>query len=178
MSTSVFIHNFCLLPSCSPNCSQNRNLAYTPLRFHSPNSNLKLNKKSFPFNTHFKISTAQKPRSSFVVFAAQSNFLRVLQTAWNVGRDGIEAGANLVPNSVPRPIARISVGTVALTLLLFVLKSVLSTVFFALRIIMHGSINSNMMCRICLHVHLGLQFHCLSRILNENKTKNLLHRDA
>ncbi|MED6111422.1 hypothetical protein PIB30_052164 [Stylosanthes scabra] len=132
MSTSVFVHNFCSVPSCSPNCSQNRNMAYTPLQFHSPNSKLKLNKKPFPSITHFKISRAHRPRSSFVVCAAQSNFFRVLQTAWNVGRDGIEAGANLVPNSVPRPIARISVGIVALTLALFVLKSVLSTVFFAL----------------------------------------------
>ncbi|BBH10066.1 hypothetical protein Prudu_022747 [Prunus dulcis] len=39
-----------------------------------------------------------------------------------VGRDGIEAGTNLVPDSVPRSIARVSVTVVALALSLFVLK--------------------------------------------------------
>ncbi|KAK4794001.1 hypothetical protein SAY86_011995 [Trapa natans] len=67
-----------------------------------------------------------------IVFAAQSDFLRVLQTVWNVGKDGIEAGTNLVPDSIPRPIARISVTVVTLTLSIFVLKSFLSTAFFVL----------------------------------------------
>ncbi|TXG63953.1 hypothetical protein EZV62_010947 [Acer yangbiense] len=56
----------------------------------------------------------------------------VLQTAWKVGKDGIEVGTSLVPDSVPRPVARISVTVVALTLSLFVLKSFLSTAFFVL----------------------------------------------
>ncbi|PQM34978.1 uncharacterized protein Pyn_31740 [Prunus yedoensis var. nudiflora] len=58
----------------------------------------------------------------------------VVQTVWKVGigRDGIEAGTNLVPDSVPRSIARVSVTVVALALSLFVLKSLLSTVFFVL----------------------------------------------
>uniref|UniRef100_A0A7N2MLM4 Uncharacterized protein n=1 Tax=Quercus lobata TaxID=97700 RepID=A0A7N2MLM4_QUELO len=56
----------------------------------------------------------------------------VIQTVWKVGKDGVEAGTNLVPDSVPRPIARISVTVVALTVSLFVLKSFLSTAFFAL----------------------------------------------
>lgn len=88
----------------------------------------------------------------------------VLQTAWKVGRDGIEAGTNLVPvslskwqsldqvfywilcsvllliffvfswyqDSIPRPVARISVTFVALSVALFVLKSFLSTAFFVL----------------------------------------------
>ncbi|BBH09548.1 hypothetical protein Prudu_022076 [Prunus dulcis] len=51
---------------------------------------------------------------------------------WKVGRDGIEAGTNLVPDSVPRSIARVSLTVVALALSLFVLKSLLSTVFFVL----------------------------------------------
>ncbi|KAH7838572.1 hypothetical protein Vadar_028394 [Vaccinium darrowii] len=66
------------------------------------------------------------------VFAAQSNFLKVVQTVWKVGKDGIEAGTNLVPDSVPRPIARISVTVIAATLTLYVFKSVLSTAFFVL----------------------------------------------
>ncbi|KAK4743809.1 hypothetical protein SAY87_010121 [Trapa incisa] len=56
----------------------------------------------------------------------------LLQTVWNVGKDGIEAGTNLVPDSIPRPIARISVTVVTLTLSIFVLKSFLSTAFFVL----------------------------------------------
>ncbi|CAL5376530.1 unnamed protein product [Camellia sinensis] len=58
----------------------------------------------------------------------------ILQTVWKVGNDGIEAGANMVPDSVPRPIARISLTVVAVALALFVLKSVLSTAFFVLAV--------------------------------------------
>ncbi|KAK1558620.1 hypothetical protein Q3G72_004684 [Acer saccharum] len=83
-------------------------------------------------NLQIKKHRTQKPRSLPVVFAAQSNFIKVLQTAWKVGKDGIEAGTSLVPDSVPRPVARISVTVVALTLSLFVLKSFLSTAFFVL----------------------------------------------
>ncbi|KAI9112298.1 hypothetical protein K1719_016821 [Acacia pycnantha] len=82
--------------------------------------------------THPKIFRTHKPRSSFVVRAVQSNFFKALQTTWKVGRDGIEAGTNLVPDSIPRPVARISVTFVALSIVLFVLKSVLSTAFFIL----------------------------------------------
>ncbi|XP_057483534.1 uncharacterized protein LOC130770202 isoform X2 [Actinidia eriantha] len=56
----------------------------------------------------------------------------VVQTVWKVGKDGIEAGTNLVPDSVPRPIARISVTVVVVTLALLVLKPVLSTALFVL----------------------------------------------
>ncbi|XP_058197684.1 uncharacterized protein LOC131313411 [Rhododendron vialii] len=66
------------------------------------------------------------------IFALQSNFLKVVQTVWKVGKDGIEAGTNLVPDAVPRPVARISVAVVAVTLTLFVFKSLLSTAFFVL----------------------------------------------
>ncbi|EEF41285.1 uncharacterized protein LOC8262761 [Ricinus communis] len=75
---------------------------------------------------------SRNSRSFPVIFAVQSNFLKVVQTAWKVGKDGIDAGTRLVPDSVPRPIARISVTIVALSVSLFVLKSVLSTAFFAL----------------------------------------------
>ncbi|KAL0383697.1 UNVERIFIED_CONTAM: hypothetical protein Scaly_0657000 [Sesamum calycinum] len=73
-------------------------------------------------------------RASPVVFAAQSNFLRVIQTVWKVGKDGIEAGTNLVPAAIPRPIARISVTIAAVMVSLFLLKSFLSTAFFALAV--------------------------------------------
>ncbi|KAM7271050.1 hypothetical protein ACFE04_030264 [Oxalis oulophora] len=75
--------------------------------------------------------TYKKPRHSPVlVYALQSNFIKVIQTVWNVGKDGIEAGTNLVPSSIPRPAARISVTVVAVAVSLFVLKSLLSTAFF------------------------------------------------
>ncbi|XP_024981108.1 uncharacterized protein LOC112517919 [Cynara cardunculus var. scolymus] len=66
------------------------------------------------------------------IYAAQSSFFRVLQTAYKVGKDGIEAGTSLVPVSIPRPIARISVAVVGATVALFLLKSFLSTAFFVL----------------------------------------------
>ncbi|VFQ69683.1 unnamed protein product [Cuscuta campestris] len=67
-----------------------------------------------------------------LVFAAQSNFIKVARTVWNVGKHGIEVGTNMVPDSIPRPIASVSVAVAALTLALFALKSFLSTVFFGL----------------------------------------------
>ncbi|CAJ1797792.1 unnamed protein product [Sphenostylis stenocarpa] len=132
MSASIVFHNFCSMASGFPNCRQNRTTVPTSHPFRSPNSLLSLKKQTFHSITHFKSSRTQKPRPSFKVFAAQSNFLKVLQNAWKVGRDGIEAGTNLVPNSVPRPIARISVTIVALSVTLFVLKAFLSTAFFIL----------------------------------------------
>ncbi|CAH8276942.1 unnamed protein product [Arabidopsis lyrata] len=75
---------------------------------------------------------SQRVRSKTLVLSAQSSFLKVLRTAWNIGKDGIEAGTNLVPVSVPRPVARISVTIAALAVSLFVVKSFLSTAFFVL----------------------------------------------
>lgn len=68
-----------------------------------------------------------------VIFAAQSSFFRAIQTVFKIGKDGVEAGTSLVPDAVPRPVARLSVTVVATALFLFVLRSFLSTVFFALR---------------------------------------------
>ncbi|KAK1308050.1 hypothetical protein QJS10_CPA09g01872 [Acorus calamus] len=72
------------------------------------------------------------PLPSLSVVAAQSNFFKVVQTVWRVGKDGIDAGTKLVPVSIPRPIARIGVGVVAMSVALFLLKSVLSTALFVL----------------------------------------------
>ncbi|KAG0453144.1 hypothetical protein HPP92_025499 [Vanilla planifolia] len=66
--------------------------------------------------------------------AAQSNFVKVIQTAWRVGRDSVEAGTNLVPDSIPRPIARISVSVAIIGLAFFLLNSFLSTAFFVLAV--------------------------------------------
>ncbi|CAL9088876.1 uncharacterized protein LOC135648740 [Musa acuminata AAA Group] len=74
-----------------------------------------------------------RSRLSPVVFA-QSNLFKAIQTAWKIGKDVTEAGANLVPDSIPRPIARIGIITVAVTIALFILKSFVSTVFFVLAV--------------------------------------------
>ncbi|CAN6901836.1 unnamed protein product [Brassica oleracea] len=78
--------------------------------------------------SRIRISSRRVP----LVLSAQTSLLKVLKTAWNIGKDGIEAGTNLVPVSVPRPVARISVTIATLAVSLFVLKSFLSTAFFVL----------------------------------------------
>ncbi|XP_074274702.1 uncharacterized protein LOC141598808 [Silene latifolia] len=65
------------------------------------------------------------------ISAIQSNFFKVVQTAFKIGKDGIEGGTNLVPEAVPRPVAKISVAIVATALSLLVLRSFISTVFFS-----------------------------------------------
>ncbi|XP_044492456.1 uncharacterized protein LOC123216153 [Mangifera indica] len=128
MVSSLVLHNLCSISPASSRCYKTQTL--TPA--HS-NSYLKLKKKpSLLSNVQTQKLRAQKPRSSPLVFAAQSNLIKVLQTVWNVGKDGIEAGTNLVPASIPRPVARISITVVALAISLFVLKSFVSTAFFAL----------------------------------------------
>ncbi|KMZ62881.1 hypothetical protein ZOSMA_43G00630 [Zostera marina] len=67
-----------------------------------------------------------------VVASAQSNALRVFQTALKVAKDGIEAGTNFIPDSVPRPLAKIGVTGVLGVVTLFLLKSFLSSLFFLL----------------------------------------------
>ncbi|KAI5680007.1 hypothetical protein M9H77_01234 [Catharanthus roseus] len=118
----------------SPRRCRGKNLAVSPSpsQFLTCISVLKLKKQIFPTTIRFNNFKSPRTRARPVVFASQSNFFRVLQTAWKIGKDGIEAGTSLVPDSIPRPIARISVTVVALTLALFVLKSFLSTVFFVL----------------------------------------------
>ncbi|CAN4102069.1 unnamed protein product [Withania somnifera] len=63
-----------------------------------------------------------------------SEILIVFQTAWKVGKDGVEAGTNMVPDVIPRPIARICVTVVGVALALFALKSLLSTALFTLAV--------------------------------------------
>ncbi|KAL5702625.1 hypothetical protein ACHQM5_027820 [Ranunculus cassubicifolius] len=101
------------------------------------NSSLALSKTSFLASTktlnRYKNGLLRlQQRKSSIVASAQSNFLKALQTAWKVGKDGIEAGTDLVPGSIPRPIARIGVAGVLLSFSLFVLKSFVSTAFFVL----------------------------------------------
>uniref|UniRef100_A0A5B7C3I6 Transmembrane protein n=1 Tax=Davidia involucrata TaxID=16924 RepID=A0A5B7C3I6_DAVIN len=133
MATTILHNIFFSVSPYSPKCSTKQTLALNPSsQFLSSKSLSKLKKQSLISTIQIKQLRSRKSHSLPVVFAAQSNFLRVLQTAWKVGKDGIETGTNLVPDSVPRPVARISVTIVAVTLALFVFKSFLSTVFFVL----------------------------------------------
>ncbi|KAM0822323.1 hypothetical protein ACQ4PT_060935 [Festuca glaucescens] len=72
------------------------------------------------------------PSRLLVVASAQSNFSKAVQTAWRVGKDAVDAGSSLVPGSVPRPVARIGVTFLAVSVGLFLLKSVISTALFVL----------------------------------------------
>ncbi|XP_010245677.1 PREDICTED: uncharacterized protein LOC104589156 isoform X2 [Nelumbo nucifera] len=104
-----------------------------PSRFVSPKSpTLRKSRRDFVLPNNKNLRRYRPNSVPLVVVAAQSDFLRVIQTVWKVGKDGIEAGTNLVPDSIPRPIARIGVAVVALSVSFFVLKSVLSTAFFVL----------------------------------------------
>ncbi|CAH8389905.1 unnamed protein product [Eruca vesicaria subsp. sativa] len=101
--------------------------------FNSPCFVLKLNHtSSLKSSTHISPLQSRRVRNKTLVFSAQTSLLKVLKTAWNIGKDGIDAGTNLVPVSVPRPVARISVTIAVLAVSLFVLKSFLSTAFFVL----------------------------------------------
>ncbi|KAL5562058.1 hypothetical protein UlMin_031805 [Ulmus minor] len=107
------------------------NLALPNSKFLSLDSFSSLNKQALIPQLQIRKLRTQKSRS-FTLVAAQSNFFKVLQTAYKVARDGIDAGTNLVPEPVPRPIAKISVTVVAVTVAIFALKSFLSTAFFVL----------------------------------------------
>ncbi|CAL1411969.1 unnamed protein product [Linum trigynum] len=134
---AVLAQAICSLSPTFPRCSPF--LYPTPITssssgFVSPNSVALRAKKqrSLPLSSLFHNPKTRKSRSAPTVVAAQSNFLRVIQTVWKVGKDGVDAGIGLVPVSIPRPIARVSVTVALLTVSFIVLKSFLSTAFFAL----------------------------------------------
>ncbi|KAI3449863.1 hypothetical protein Pfo_006528 [Paulownia fortunei] len=118
----------------SSKCCKNQTLSLNPSQLLSSKSLLTLKKQTLYPSIQIKQLRNPRVHASPIVYAAQSNFLKVIQTVWKVGKDGIEAGTNLVPDSIPRPIARISVTVVAVTIAIFALKSFLSTAFFALAV--------------------------------------------
>ncbi|KAK8717904.1 hypothetical protein V6N13_045156 [Hibiscus sabdariffa] len=129
MASPAMNHSMFSISPHYPKCYyKNQTLSLSYSSFLSSTSCLRLKRKTLFSNIKFNKPLAPRP----LVFALQSNFFKVIQTAWKVGKDGIEAGTNLVPDSVPRPIARISVTVVAMAAALFVLRSFLSTAFFAL----------------------------------------------
>ncbi|KDP26422.1 hypothetical protein JCGZ_17580 [Jatropha curcas] len=132
MASSAIVDSLCSIPlSYSPKRCKFQTLTLNS-QFLFSNSFLRLKNQPLLPKLQILRSKPRNPRSLPVVFAAQFNFVKVVQTVLKVGKDGIEAGTNLVPDSVPRPIARISVTIAALTISLFVLKSFLSTALFAL----------------------------------------------
>ncbi|ONH93002.1 hypothetical protein PRUPE_8G207500 [Prunus persica] len=98
MAGSVMLQSLCCIIPHSPRCYKNQTLAFSHSQFFSSNSFLRLKKQSLVSALQInKRQRTRRYRSVPVVFAAQSNFLKVVQTVWKVGRDGIEAGTNLVP---------------------------------------------------------------------------------
>ncbi|EXC24154.1 hypothetical protein L484_015169 [Morus notabilis] len=132
MAASALFHSLYSITTHHSKYTELETLSLARSRLFPSDSFLGLKKQSLNSQLRFRKLTTQKSASFPVVFAAQTNFLKVIQTAWKVARDGIEAGTNLVPGSIPRPIARISVTVAALAVSLFVLKSFLSTAFFVL----------------------------------------------
>ncbi|KAL2925500.1 Trypacidin cluster transcriptional coactivator tpcD [Bienertia sinuspersici] len=121
-----------LLPHSTTSTSisfKTQNLSRTHSQILSSNSCLSLTSKFLLPKPH--ICSRNSHHVPFI-FAAQSNIFRVIQTVIKTGKDGVEAGTNLVPDAVPRPVARLFVTVVATALSLFVLRSFLSTVFFSL----------------------------------------------
>nr|XP_016475465.1 PREDICTED: uncharacterized protein LOC107797118 [Nicotiana tabacum] len=137
MASTLTFHSTLFVSVQSPKCFYSRNqitlAALNPSPFFATNSLLKLKKQTALSTKQLKnLRSHNKFQATPLIFAAQFNFLKVLQTTWRVGKDGIEAGTSMVPDAIPRPIARIAVTVVSGALALFALKSFLSTAFFVL----------------------------------------------
>ncbi|KAA8543458.1 hypothetical protein F0562_021047 [Nyssa sinensis] len=134
MATTAILRNIVSGSLYYPKYSMKQTLVLNSTRFLSSKSFSKLKKQSLISTIQIKQLKRRSRRThSFpFVFAAQSNFLRVLQTVWKLGNDGIEAGTKLVPDSVPMTNSEDLVTVVAVTLALFVLKSFVSTASFVL----------------------------------------------
>ncbi|KAL6968078.1 hypothetical protein U1Q18_033879 [Sarracenia purpurea var. burkii] len=132
MASTTIVHYVLCTSHNSAKCHKQQTPSLNPSPFLSSEPFSRLKKQYLLSTVQSKKLCTNKFHAAPFIFAAQSNFLKVIQTVWKVGKDGIQAGTNLVPDSVPRPVARISVTVVAATLAVFVLKSVLSTAFFVL----------------------------------------------
>ncbi|KZV16917.1 hypothetical protein F511_36745 [Dorcoceras hygrometricum] len=128
----IFRNPISLLHNPSKGCGKAHAFALSSSQFFSSNSVLKVKEQILTSAIRIKRLKDPKFHASPIVYAAQSNFLKVIQTVLKVGKDGIEAGTDMVPESIPRPIARISVTVVMAAVTLFLLKSFLSTAFFVL----------------------------------------------
>ncbi|XP_073136299.1 uncharacterized protein [Henckelia pumila] len=128
----IFQNPISLLHHPSKSCVKTQAFVLSPSELFSSNSVLKVKEQILTSATRVRRLKYPKVRASPLVYAAQSNFLKVFQTVLKIGKDGIEAGTNMVPESIPRPIARISVTVVMAAVALFLLKSFLSTAFFVL----------------------------------------------
>ncbi|CAM8959045.1 unnamed protein product [Rhodiola kirilowii] len=162
VSSYISVH----IPELSAQCRSRKTLVFSASQFSRPSCFSSLKQNSSILRIQVMPIVHRRRRSLLVVRAAQSNLIRedvmhfsnevvidqsisnllfacfyvvFFGSMFEVGKDGIEAGTNLVPNSVPRPLARISVTVVALSLALFVLKSFLSTAFFVLEVVGGGN---------------------------------------
>ncbi|BFI34088.1 hypothetical protein MPTK2_4g20800 [Marchantia polymorpha subsp. ruderalis] len=71
------------------------------------------------------------PRGGSVRISAEKiDPTNVIATLVKLGKQGLEVGTKLVPDSVPRPVAQAGVGLAGLVVGSFVLRSLFSTVFF------------------------------------------------
>ncbi|XP_047959203.1 uncharacterized protein LOC125204555 [Salvia hispanica] len=121
-----------LLHRTSPKFCKNHVSSLKTSQFLSSNSLLVLKKNQIRLPS-VQIKHLKNHRLP-AISAAQSNLFKAILTIWKVGKDGVEAGTSFVPDAVPRPLARISVTAVAVSLVLFVLKSFISTAVFALAV--------------------------------------------
>ncbi|KAH9308300.1 hypothetical protein KI387_036211, partial [Taxus chinensis] len=81
----------------------------------------------------YSVRKVQAPRIRFgVVAAQQTDIFKVLGTIWKTSKNVLDAGSKLVPESVPRPVARVGVAIGGFVAISFILKSVLSTALFIL----------------------------------------------
>ncbi|KAB2075405.1 hypothetical protein ES319_A07G219000v1 [Gossypium barbadense] len=97
MASSPMVHYMSSVSPHSPKCyHNNQTLALPHSNFLSPTSFLRLKRKTLFSNIQFNKPLAPRP----LVYALQSNFFKVIQTVWKVGKDGVEAGTNLVPVKV------------------------------------------------------------------------------
>ncbi|KAB2075407.1 hypothetical protein ES319_A07G219000v1 [Gossypium barbadense] len=92
MASSPMVHYMSSVSPHSPKCyHNNQTLALPHSNFLSPTSFLRLKRKTLFSNIQFNKPLAPRP----LVYALQSNFFKVIQTVWKVGKDGVEAGTNL-----------------------------------------------------------------------------------
>ncbi|XP_020577419.1 uncharacterized protein LOC110022682 [Phalaenopsis equestris] len=104
----------------------------SPRRLHLDSRFLSPTLRQSPLSLRPKSASSSSTRRQGVVKAAQSSFIKVIQAAWRIGRETVESGTNLVPDSIPRPIAKIVVSGALAALALFLFNSILSTAFFVL----------------------------------------------
>ncbi|CAK9231705.1 unnamed protein product [Sphagnum troendelagicum] len=74
-----------------------------------------------------------RPRPAGRIIAEQkTDLLRVLGFALRAGKEGLDAGTKLVPETVPRPVAQVGVGLVGVFMVTYFLRYLFTTALFIL----------------------------------------------